>query len=191
MAELIDAIATTFGYQGARVQPPPVNLEAYDSYLKGVTTISGSAARAWASPSKEFEKALNLDATYAAAWAGLAFCAAYLYIYVDRSETHRTQAETASQRALALDPQLAEAHVARGVALSASGKHGEAEEAFETALRLDANLYEAYYFYARHCFAVGRPEEAIQYFEWAAACVPRLSGGATGGPGLRQPRHLG
>ena len=172
VAELIDAIATTLGIKAPAFNHLPVNLEAYDSYLKGRHYYFWFSRQGMGLAIQEFEKALNLDATYAAAWAGLAFCAAYLYIYVDRSETHRTQAETASQRALALDPQLAEAHVARGVALSASGKHGEAEEAFETALRLDANLYEAYYFYARHCFAVGRPEEAIQYFEWAAALRP-------------------
>jgi len=172
VGELIDAIANTLGVKAPEFNHLPVNLEAYDSYLKGRHYYFRFSRQGMGLAIQEFEKALAIDATYAAAWAGLAFCAAYLYIYVDRSEAHRTQAETASQRALELDPQLAEAHVARGVALSASGKHGEAEEAFETALRLDANLYEAYYFYARHCFAVGRPEEAIQYFEWAAALRP-------------------
>jgi Flp pilus assembly protein TadD len=102
----------------------------------------------------------------------LALCAAYRYIYVDRIEEHRQQAESASQRALELDPDLAEAHVSRGVALSASGRSEEAEEAFEAALLLDPNLYEAYYLYARHCFAAGKPEEAVQFFEWAAAIRP-------------------
>jgi len=170
--EVVDAVA------GALEVPPPahhhasVDLKAYDLYLRGRQSYFTYHRSGMLRASGLFQQSLDIDPAYAAAWAGLANCAAYLYIYVDRSEAHRERAEQASRRALELDPELAEAYASRGVALAASGRKDEAVEAFETALRLDPNLYEAAYFYARHCFAEGRLEEAIQYFEWAAALRP-------------------
>ncbi len=151
---------------------PPVDLEAFGSYLRGRQAYYQYSRQGMVQAAAHFRAALDLDPGYAAAWAMLANCAAYSYIYLDRTETQRELAETCSRRALELDPDLAEAHASRGVALSAAGQAEEAEAAFETALRLDPNLYEAAYFYARHCFAADKPERAIEYFEWAAELRP-------------------
>ena len=48
-----------------------------------------------------------------------------------------------SEKALALDPGLAEAHASRGAALSALERYAEAATEFEKAIRLDPNSYEA------------------------------------------------
>jgi TolB-like protein/Flp pilus assembly protein TadD len=151
---------------------PPVDLDAYDDYLKGRQFYFQYNRHGMRSAMQRFQQALDRDPSYAAAWAGLANCAAFLFIYVDRSEANRAQAQLDSQRALELDPNLAEAHAARGVALSSAGEVEEAEAAFETALRLDPYLYEAAYFYARHCFASGQKEQAILFFERAASIRP-------------------
>jgi TolB-like protein len=169
---VVQAVAARLGTPCPGHPRQPVDLEAYDLYLRGRQAYFHYNRHGMLAANRLFERALDLDPAYAAAWAGLANCAAYLYIYVDRSESHRDRAERASLRALELDPDLAEAHAAHGAALSAAGRDEEAGEAFETALRLDPNLYEAAYFYARHCFAAGRMEEAVQYFEWAAALRP-------------------
>lgn len=149
-----------------------VDLEAYGFYLRGRHYYHRFNRRGMGFAAEMFRRALDLDPTYAQAWAGLANAAAYAYIYIERSEPQRELAESCSRKALELDPDLAEAHASRGVALSAAGRSEDAEEAFETALRLDPNLYEAAYFYARHCLAAGKPERAIEYFEWAAALRP-------------------
>jgi adenylate cyclase len=73
-----------------------------------------------------------------------------------------------SAKALALDPELAEAHASRGVALQFARQREEAITEFERALALDANLYEANYFYARFCFERGELEKAAALFERAA-----------------------
>lgn len=150
----------------------PVDFEAYGFYLRGRHYYYRFNRRGMGFAAEMFRRALDLDPGYASAWAGLANAAAYAYIYIERTEPQRELAESCSLKALALDPDLAEAHASRGVALSAAGRAEEAEEAFETALRLDPNLYEAAYFYARHCFAAGKPERAVEYFEWAAALRP-------------------
>jgi adenylate cyclase len=149
-----------------------VDPAAFSYYVQGRNSYFRFSRQGMAQAVKRYRQALSLDPGFAPAWAGLAECAAYTYIYIERAEAQRELAESCSWKALELDPDLAEAHAARGVALSAAGRAVEAEEAFETALRLDPDLYEAAYFYARHCFAVGKPERAIEYFEWASALRP-------------------
>ncbi len=172
IGELVSGVATALNLVSPGPKHSSLNLEAYDFYLKGRQYYFRFNRHGMAFACEEYQQALAIDPEFAAAWAGLANCAAFLYIYVDRSEHHRAQAEFASRKALELDPDLAEAHVSRGIALSAVGESEEADEAFETALRLDPNLYDAFYFYARHCFAAGKFETAIQFFEWAAALRP-------------------
>jgi serine/threonine protein kinase/Flp pilus assembly protein TadD len=150
----------------------PVELEAYEDYLRGRHWYFRYNRHGMRFALQMFQQALERNPDYANAWAGVANCAAFLYIYADRSEANRTQAEAASARALELDPNLAEAHASRGVALSALGQAEAAEASFETALRLDPNLYEAAYLYARHCFGAGRMEQAVALFERAAALFP-------------------
>lgn len=149
-----------------------VDVEAYDDYLRGRHYYYRFNRNGMKYAAQMFRQALEIDPNYAPAWAGLANCAAYSYIYIERTEDQRDLAEACSRKALELDSNLAEAHASRGVALSAAGSAEEAESAFETALCLDPNLYEAAYFYARHCFAAGKAERAIEYFEWAAALRP-------------------
>ena len=55
-----------------------------------------------------------------------------------------------------LAPDLAEAHAARGFALTLGGNHEEANREFETAIRLDPKLYEGYLYYANGRFAEGQ-----------------------------------
>ena len=150
----------------------PVDLEAYEYYLRGRQHYFRFNRHGMNQAAEMYRRALDHDPHFPSAWAGLANCAAFSYIYIDRTESQRELAESCSRKALELDPELAEAHASRGVALSAAGLADEAEAAFETALRLNPNLFSAAYFYARHCFATGKPERAIEYFEWAAAIRP-------------------
>ena len=73
-----------------------------------------------------------------------------------------------SERAIALEPNLAEAHAAKGLALYTSGRPAEASAAFEDAVRLGPDLYEAHFFYARHCRTQGLHAKAARLFERAA-----------------------
>lgn len=151
---------------------PAKDLEAYEDYLRGRQYYFRYNRHGMRFAMQMFRQAIDRDPGYAAAWAGLANCAAFLYIYADRREANRELAESASQRALELDPGLAEALASRGVALSAAGRTAEADRAFEQALASDPYLYEANYLFARHCFATDRLERAEQLFERAAEIYP-------------------
>ena len=67
-----------------------------------------------------FNKAIEIDPEYARAHAGVADCYSLLYTYFDAREFNLRQADIRSNRALELEPDLAEAHVARGLAVSLS-----------------------------------------------------------------------
>jgi adenylate cyclase len=100
--------------------------------------------------------------------AGLGIVHATLYEWFGSTEEDLRKAERASRRALEIAPNLAEAHVARGCALSLSRSYDEAATEFETAIRLNANLFDAYYYFARTCFARGDIERSAELFRAAA-----------------------
>jgi TolB-like protein len=112
-----------------------------------------------------FVHAMELDPDYPQAYAGLADCWSYIYLYSGRSEAVRQQADWASLKAVEMDPRSAQAWASRGLSLSLSGKNEEADKAFDLAIRLAPDLFEAYYFHARHCFAMGQFERAARLYE--------------------------
>jgi adenylate cyclase len=74
--------------------------------------------------------------------------------------------------ALSLDPNLAEAHAARGEALANSGRRPEAAAAWERALELDPNSFDANLSYARFCVTEGNFEKAIELYTRATEIQP-------------------
>jgi adenylate cyclase len=109
-------------------------------------------------------RAVELDPNYARAWAMVA-----LY-ETDRNLAGRSPdtGMHAVERALSLDPELAEAHAARGRILGEQGRYDEAVAAHEESLRLDRDSYDVRYCYGRTCIRFGQHESAIVHFERAA-----------------------
>ena len=143
------------------------DIGAYDCYLRGRSYYYRYSIQGIQFALELFLQAMQIDPNYVQAYAGLADCWSYMYLYSDRSEAVREQADWASQKAVEMDPGSAQAQASRGMSLSLHGRNGEAETAFETAIRLDDGLFEAYYFYARHCFAAGQLEKSVQLYERA------------------------
>jgi adenylate cyclase len=159
--------------QAARMwRPGTREVRAYDCYLRGRKLHERYATLEVQSALKLFSRAVELDPAYPQAHAGLADCWSYLYLYHDRSEANRANAERASLQAVTLDPESAQAQASRGLALSLSGRDEEAERAFEVAIRLDPGLFEAHYFYARHAFASGQAAKALRLYEEAMRVRP-------------------
>lgn len=151
---------------------PTKDAQAYDYYLRGRNFYYRYGTRDIEFAVQLFSRAIERDPDYALAYAGLADCWSYIYLYAERSDTVRQQAAWASARAVELDPESAQAQASRGVALSLSRQDEQAEEAFESALRLDPNLFEAHYFYARHCFVRGQAERAVNFYGQAMRVRP-------------------
>jgi tetratricopeptide (TPR) repeat protein len=119
-----------------------------------------------------FARAIVLDPTYAAAFAGVSNCCSFLYMYFEANEDNLREAATASRRAVELDPESAEAHASRGLAETFSNNYEEAEREFEEAIRLNPRLFETFYFYGRALFAQGKMEEAASLFQKAGELDP-------------------
>jgi Tfp pilus assembly protein PilF len=146
-------------------QVPTANVEAYDCYLRGRQFFHQFRKQSIEFARQMFNKAIEIDPTYALAYAGVADCCSVLYTNFDATEANLSNAETASRRALELAPQLAEAHVARGLAVSLLGQYAEAETEFETAMGLNPQLFDAAYMYGRGLVAQGKFDKAIKILE--------------------------
>ena len=148
-------------------QAPTDNVEAYTYYLRGRDFFHRHSKRYHQLARRMFAKAVELDPLYARAYAGIANCDSFLFLYYQEDVDLESILDI-SAKALALDDKLAEAHASRGVALSAGQRYEEAMAEFERAIILDPNSFEAHYLYARANFAQGKIERATALFERAA-----------------------
>lgn len=118
------------------------SMEAYTYYRHG-----WQLARHW---SKEyllvarrmFIQAAELDPAFARAHSAAALCDCFLLEWVASSETPQSVLAMAD-KALALDANLAEAHVTRGLAFQRLGRLDEGRAAYARALAIDPSCYEA------------------------------------------------
>jgi TolB-like protein/cytochrome c-type biogenesis protein CcmH/NrfG len=151
---------------------PTANVEAYDYYLRGRQYFFQFRRKGIEFARTMFQRAIEIDANYARAWAGLSDCYSFLQFYWQPSEENLRQADIASRKALELDPELPEARASRGHFLSLQARDDEARREFEAAIELNPNLFEAYYFYARSCLIHGRLQDAARLFEKACQVRP-------------------
>ena len=135
---------------------------AYDYYLRGRQFFHQFRRKGFDFARQMFARAIVIDPHYARAYAGVADCCSFLYMYWDSSEDNLNEAEAASRKALELDPELAEAHAAGGLTFALRKNFDQAQYEFEAAIRLDPKLYEAYYFYARTSFQRGDLTKAAE-----------------------------
>jgi serine/threonine protein kinase/tetratricopeptide (TPR) repeat protein len=158
--------------KGALAEIPTRHVQAYDYYLRGRSFYYRYGRHDIEFALQLFTRATELDPEYALAYAGLADCWSYIYLYAERENSVRLQAEAAGRRAVELAPGSAQAQASFAVALSLGDHKDEAEAAFERATALDPQLFEAWYFYARHVFARGELERAVELYGEAMRVRP-------------------
>jgi non-specific serine/threonine protein kinase len=151
---------------------PTANVQAYDYYLRGRQYFHQHRRKSLNFAKQMFAKAIAIDPYYARAYAGVADCCSYLYEWWEPTEANYKEADAASHRALELDPESAEAHASRALALSINKRYDEAEKEFEAAIRRNPKLFEPYYFYGRSLFSQGKLAQAAQMFEQASRVNP-------------------
>ena len=142
---------------------PTASLEAYQLYLRGRHRYIRFTATGLREGIEYFERAIAVDANYAMAYVGLALA------YSELAETGampsvvaRQRSKEAASRALALDPELGEAHCALAVArFMGDYDWGGAEQAFRRSLELTPGNADTYDLYGRLCSALCRFDEAI------------------------------
>jgi len=156
----------------AIARKPTESAQAYDYYLRGRQYFHQLRRKSFDFARQMFARAIVIDPRYARAYAGVADCSSFLYMYWESTDDNLNEADAASSKALELDPELAEAHASRGTALSLSKNWEEAQKEFEIAIHLNPKLYEAYYFYARTCRQQGKLTKAAELYEQACQVNP-------------------
>ena len=166
VARVLDAVLREHERR-AMTKIPTQEIRAFEFYLRGRRFLFQTRRRSLEFAREMFQRAIDVDSKFALAYAGLADVAALLAMYYPAAKADLDEALQASNRALVLDPELAEAHAAHGAVLFVAGRLAEAEESFGRAVELDPRLFEAHYFHARACFQAGRFEEAARLYRKA------------------------
>lgn len=141
------------------------NGPAYAAYLRGRAGMATYTQEGTLAAVRAFEEALRLDAAYTLARAGLAMASADMCLrFAPASEVERwgERAESEARAALALDPDLAEAHLARAaVARKHEFDWNATVAASRRALALNPNLDQARFFVAAAYYHIGYMQEAL------------------------------
>ena len=151
---------------------PTSNIQAYDYYLRGRQFLYQLRCPSLEFARQMFARAIVIDPNYARAYAGVADCSSFLYMWFDGSQDNLCEALSASRRAVELDPESPVTHASLGLALFLGRDYVAAQDEFETALGLCNELFEAYYYYGRSCFAQGQFEKAAELFGQASQASP-------------------
>jgi len=149
-------------------QRSTTNPEAYKLYLMARQYNAMGNSRHRDITVRFCQRAVGIDPGYARAWALLAICQAnHRMVNVGTGDTGWDAAE----RALALSPDLAEAHAAKGRILGDAGRYQEALEEHAKAMRLDPEGYEVNAAAARCYIPMRRYAEAAACLERAATAI--------------------
>lgn len=141
-----------------------VNAQAYDLYLRGQDYLYRLTKRSVEYAIQLFEKAIELDPRYAAAYAGCSSAYGQMYQWFSREERYRDKAQELSFKALMYDSNLPEAYAAMGLSYFIWGKFEEASASSRKAIELDPDDFIAYWTLGRIHFSNGELEESLDLF---------------------------
>ena len=144
----------------------PVNPEAYDHYLRGRFYLNRQTKDDNEAAITALERAVSTDPTFAAAYAELAQAYSWkLFLFSPGEKQWAEKAFVAAEKALALDPDLAVAHLARGRILWTPANrfpHEKAIQEYRLAVSLNPSLDEARNQLALVYCHIGAFDEALQ-----------------------------
>jgi eukaryotic-like serine/threonine-protein kinase len=137
--DISQAIANALKLRFASPQRRASNIEAFQSYLKGLYWYQRYNPESLAKAKESFEQALGHDPGYAPAYAGLAvFYYGLGALSIKRMSEMVPLAKSAAEKALAIDPTLSEAHSVMGlIAGAVEYDWKSAERHFQLAMAVD------------------------------------------------------
>jgi TolB-like protein/Tfp pilus assembly protein PilF len=160
---VVEALQVQLGVEEARAltKKPTENPEAHRLYLLGRYHFAKFTRAGWDNAIHYYEQALQVDPTFALAYCGLADTYGWAGGQTLPGREAWAKEMEFAQKALALDPNLAEAHLAMGTALfSVLDPRGSVKE-LDRAVELNPNLALAYDQYGWTFAEMGRHDESI------------------------------
>ncbi len=157
--DIAGKLQITLGGRGTPLRK--VNPEAHRLYLLGRFHFAKGTSSGKAEAGRYFNEAIRLDPAYAPAYCGLADI--YGWIGPDEMPGRIAWAreKEMAEKALALDPNLPDAHLSLGIALAGTFAWEAGENAIRRALELNPNLPLAYDQLGWVLSVLGRFDEAI------------------------------
>jgi adenylate cyclase len=161
--QVVQALQVKLGGEGTRVlaKKPTENPEAHRLYLLGRYEFAKYTQTGWNNAIRYYEQALRIDPEFALAYCGLADNYAYMGSVVMPEKEAIAKEKEFAQKALELDPELAEAHMSLALALVAAYDWRNGLKEFDRALELNPNLAFAYELQSWTLNGLGRFDEAI------------------------------
>lgn len=165
--QIVDALKLqlSFSEKLSLTKRQTVNAQAYDFYLRGQDYLYRLTKRGTEYAIQLFEKAIELDPRYAAAYAGCSCAYGQMYQWFSREERYRDKAQELSFKALMYDNNLPEAYTAMGLSYFIWGKFDEAAESGQKAIELDPDDFIAYWTLGRIQYSTGKMEDALELFQ--------------------------
>lgn len=150
------------------------NNEAYQLYLKGRYFWNKRTADDMNRSIGYFNQAVEVDPSYALAYAGLSDAYMLLGVYSDALPAEAfPKAKAAAGKALAINPNLAEVHATLGdINIHYGWDWDAAGKELRKAIELDSTYATAYHWYAEYLTTIGRHNEAIVFSKKAGALDP-------------------
>lgn len=178
--EVTDAIVSAIAPQishaerNRALRRPTASLDAWGFYQRGLAAFYLSTPENLRSAFELFDKAAELDPTFAHAFAMAAETRARLSRQDPNVEKEElvTQALERSRKAVALEPSDPLCLAAYGQLLSFSGEHEAAISILKEAVGLNPNDATAHHWLGRALTVGGQPEEAIAQFHQALRLSP-------------------
>lgn len=158
--------------RAAAHQPPAA---AVDLYLAGMFNWEKRTPESLDLAVRKFNEAIAIDPDYAEAYVGLANCYNLLreYTMMPAAEAY-PRAKEAAERAIALDDELAEAHISLAfVEFYWSRDIARARSEFQRGLQLDPKSVRAHHWFATALLHMGEFEEALREIDEARALEPQ------------------
>jgi adenylate cyclase len=149
--------------------------EAFTQYLIGRHSLNRASVEGFETARIAFERAVALDPGYAAAWAGLADTLEDLGDLSEEPAERRSfeeRAFAATNRAVALGPQLADGYAVRGYVRSRSLQWTDALSDLDRAIALNGSDAQSRIVRGQLLAAVGRVAEGTQELQRAVALDP-------------------
>ena len=146
---------------------PTENLQAYDLYLRGRSYARRESRQDLELAREMFESAAALDPQFALAYAAVANVSALHYYRYGHEQMWMDRAKKAANQAVALQPHLPEADIARAWVCYADKQYAEAVRLARGALDRKPDCEGGYYLLGRALFSMGHFHEIVEMAETA------------------------
>jgi TolB-like protein/class 3 adenylate cyclase/tetratricopeptide (TPR) repeat protein len=162
--QVVQVLEVKLGVEATRAlaKSPTENPEAHRLYLLGRYHFGKMTEASLTNAMQYFNQALQQDPSYALAYCGLSDCYGWIGGSLLSGKEAWAKEKELAQKALALDPNLADAHLSLGLALAGAFDWNGGEQEIKRALELNPRLTLAYDQLAWLQVQFGRFDEAIR-----------------------------